>query len=71
MTTVLGLLFAFTSCFVSIYGHGYLFDPVARSSAWLIDQSFKQCCTYYDHMAMYCGGLQHQWNVNGWLVREY
>jgi len=50
---------------VSIYGHGYLLDPVARSSAWLVDQSFKQCCTYSNHMEMFCGGIQHQWNAHG------
>jgi len=50
---------------VSIYGHGYLLDPVARSSAWMVDPSFKNCCTYTDHMAMYCGGTQNQWNKNG------
>ena len=49
----------------SIDGHGYLFDPVARSSAWLVDESFKQCCTYEGHMEMYCGGVGHQWNSNG------
>jgi len=66
MTVIFGLLFLLTSCLVSIYGHGYLMDPVARSTAWRVDQAFKQCCTYSDDMAMYCGGLQHQWKVNGW-----
>ncbi|CAM4892243.1 unnamed protein product [Rotaria socialis] len=65
MITMLGLLYVFTSCFASIYGHGYLLDPVARSSAWLVDQSFKQCCTYPNHMEMFCGGTQHQWNTQG------
>ncbi len=62
---MLGLLFFLTSCLVSITGHGYLLNPVARSTAWLVDPSFQECCTYTDHMAMYCGGLQTQWNVNG------
>ncbi|CAF3373475.1 unnamed protein product, partial [Rotaria sp. Silwood2] len=47
------------------YGHGYLADPPARSSAWLFDSDFKTCCTHYDHVQMFCGGTQHQWSVNG------
>ncbi|CAF3871130.1 unnamed protein product [Rotaria sp. Silwood1] len=47
------------------HGHGYLADPPARSSAWLFDNDFKSCCTYYDHVQMFCGGTQHQWAVNG------
>ncbi|CAF1008607.1 unnamed protein product [Rotaria sp. Silwood1] len=65
MIMMLGLLYILACCFVSIHGHGYLLDPVARSSAWLVDQSFKQCCTYPNHMEMFCGGTQHQWNVHG------
>jgi hypothetical protein len=61
---MLGLLFFLTSCLVSISGHGYLLDPPARSTAWTVDQSFRQCCTYPNHMEMYCGGIQHQWNVH-------
>ncbi|CAF2122164.1 unnamed protein product [Rotaria magnacalcarata] len=49
----------------SINGHGYLFDPVARSSAWLIDPSFKECCAYSSHMEMFCGGVGQQWITNG------
>ena len=54
-------------CFgvTSIYAHGYLVEPVARSSAWLVDPSFKPCCTYEGHMEMFCGGVGHQWNSNG------
>ncbi|CAF4152216.1 unnamed protein product [Rotaria magnacalcarata] len=48
----------------SINGHGYLFDPVARSSAWLIDPSFKECCAYSSHMEMFCGGVGQQWITN-------
>ncbi|CAF1307866.1 unnamed protein product, partial [Didymodactylos carnosus] len=48
-----------------VCGHGYLQDPPARSSAWLYDPAFEQCCTYSNHMEMFCGGLQHQWNQNG------
>jgi len=61
---MLRLLVFLTSCLVAVYGHGYLIDPVARSSAWMVDQSFKQCCTYSNHMEMFCGGIQHQWNVH-------
>jgi hypothetical protein len=60
-----GLLLLFSYCLISIDGHGYLYEPVARSSAWLVDSSFKQCCTYPQHMEMFCGGLGHQWRVNG------
>ncbi len=64
MPMMLSVLFLLTSCLVLIDGHGYLLDPVARSTAWLVDPSFRSCCTYNDHMAMYCGGLQQQWTVN-------
>jgi len=64
MTALLGLLCFLVSCLVSVNGHGYLLDPVARSTAWMVDQSFKQCCTYSNHMEMFCGGLQSQWNVH-------
>lgn len=60
-----GLILFITTCLASIEGHGYLLDPVARSTAWLVDPSFKQCCTYPDHMGMYCGGIEVQWKVNG------
>ncbi|CAF0739159.1 unnamed protein product [Rotaria sordida] len=45
-------------------GVGIVYYPVARSSGWLVDQSFKQCCTYSNHMEMFCGGTQLQWNVH-------
>ncbi|CAF2795580.1 unnamed protein product [Rotaria sp. Silwood2] len=61
---MLGLLILFPYFLTSVYGHGYLFEPVARSSAWLVDSSFRQCCTWPNHMEMFCGGLGHQWNVN-------
>ena len=67
MIRQLSLLCFFASCLVSVYGHGYLLDPVARSSAWMVDQSFRQCCTYNNHMEMYCGGIQTQWSTHGWL----
>ncbi|CAF1402410.1 unnamed protein product [Rotaria sordida] len=59
-----GLLVLFPYFLISVYGHGYLFEPVARSSAWLVDSSFRQCCTWPNHMEMFCGGMGHQWNVN-------
>ena len=52
-------------CIGGISGHGYLADPPARSSAWLFDQSFADCCTYHDHIQMFCGGMYRQWTVNG------
>jgi predicted carbohydrate-binding protein with CBM5 and CBM33 domain len=53
-------------CFIEqIYGHGYLADPPARSSAWLFDKDFSKCCQYYNHAEMSCGGAYHQWKVNG------
>ena len=58
------LLFITIYC-VSIDGHGYLLDPPARSTAWLVDPSFRDCCTYYDHMGMFCGGVEIQWRTNG------
>jgi hypothetical protein len=65
MVSMLGSLLVLTTCVAVIHGHGYLLEPVARSSAWLIDASFRQCCTYSNHMEMFCGGLQHQWNNQG------
>ena len=65
-----GLVVGFAACLVSIHGHGYLIDPPARSSAWMVDSAFKQCCTYPSHMEMYCGGLQHQWSVNSTLTNQ-
>lgn len=59
------LLILFSYCLISIDAHGYLYEPVARSSAWLVDSSFRQCCTWSQHMEMFCGGLGHQWRVNG------
>ncbi|UJR32265.1 hypothetical protein I4U23_019730 [Adineta vaga] len=59
------LLILFSFYLISIDAHGYLFEPIARSSAWLTDPSFKDCCTYSGHMEMFCGGIGHQWNNNG------
>ncbi|CAF4209973.1 unnamed protein product [Adineta steineri] len=59
-----GILIVFFYCITSTYGHGYLLEPVARSSAWLVDPSFKQCCTWPQHNEMFCGGIGHQWNTN-------
>ncbi len=62
---MLNLFILFSFYLISINAHGYLFEPIARSSAWLIDPSFKECCTYSGHMEMFCGGVGHQWNTNG------
>ena len=62
---MLRILIFLACCLITIHGHGYLYEPVARSSAWLVDSSFRQCCTWPQHMEMFCGGLGHQWNVNG------
>jgi hypothetical protein len=51
--------------FEQCYGHGYLADPPARSSAWLFDSDFTSCCQYYNHMEMFCGGAYYQWIING------
>jgi len=45
--------------------HAYLIDPPARSSAWLVDESFFECCQEFDHNQMFCGGKVHQFDVNG------
>lgn len=47
-----------------VNGHGFLFDPPARSSAWLVDSDFKHLANY-DHNQMYCGGFLKQWQENG------
>lgn len=46
------------------YQHGYLMDPPARSSAWLVDEDYYECCREYLHNQMFCGGKNHQWRVN-------
>jgi len=60
-----GLFVLVSTCVTLIHGHGYLLDPIGRSSAWLVDSSFEDCCTYYDHMEMFCGGIKRQWETNG------
>ena len=47
------------------YQHGYLIDPPARSSAWLVDEDFVECCKEFNHNQMFCGGKNRQWNDNG------
>ncbi|CAF3777634.1 unnamed protein product [Rotaria socialis] len=61
MFFLLVLIFCFLT---AIDGHGYLYEPVARSTAWLVDSSFRECCTWPNHMEMFCGGMGHQWNTN-------
>lgn len=65
MGKLLGVFLSLSIYIVSVHSHGYLLDPVARSSAWLVDPTFRQCCTYSNHMEMFCGGIQHQWNSQG------
>ena len=55
----------YSTFFEQCHGHGYLADPPARSSAWLFDDDFNACCQYYNHMEMFCGGANYQWNING------
>lgn len=55
----------YLSLFPPCHSHGYLADPPARSSAWLFDSDFTECCSYYNHMEMFCGGTYQQWVVNG------
>lgn len=50
--------------FHSSFQHGYLIDPPARSSAWLLDDDFYECCQEYNHNQMFCGGKSHQWIIN-------
>lgn len=33
--------------------------------AWLFDKDFADCCTYYNHMEMFCGGTNALWFVYG------
>lgn len=58
-------LIVFLYVIQQVYSHGYLADPPARSSAWLYDRDFQSCCSYYEHMQMFCGGTDHQWVKNG------
>lgn len=58
-------LLQYLSLFQHCYGHGYLADPPARSSAWLFDNDFSSCCQYYNHAEMFCGGVNQQWLING------
>jgi len=44
--------------------HGYLIEPPSRSSAWLVDEDFNECCQYFDHAEMFCGGKRNQWKNN-------
>ncbi len=66
---LLTIIILFVGQFLSLVdrsnAHGYLADPPARSSAWLFDNSFISCCQYFNHMEMNCGGVSHQWAVEG------
>lgn len=72
-TIILFVALQCLSFFLACHGHGYLADPPARSSAWLFDSDFVECCSYYNHMEMFCGGTYYQWIVNGkdnWMLIE-
>ena len=61
---VLAFLLAVTS-FLSTHQHAYLSDPPSRSSAWLVDKDFVECCQNYNYNQMFCGGFAKQWGENG------
>ena len=48
-----------------VNGHAYLSEPPSRSSAWLIDPDFVDCCKNYNYNQMFCGGFKKQWEENG------
>lgn len=51
------LIFCLFKLAIEINGHGWLDEPVARSSAWLYNNKFNNKFTpYYDHTQMNCGG---------------
>jgi hypothetical protein len=45
--------------------HAYLSEPPSRSSAWLVDKDFVDCCQNYNYNQMFCGGFAKQWGENG------
>ena len=47
---------------IEINCHGWLRKPIARSSAWKIDNRFP---AYYSDNQMFCGGFDTQWSKNG------
>lgn len=48
--------------FTLVEPHGYLEDPPARGSMWTVGWSTPQ---NYNHMQMFCGGKQYQYETNG------
>ena len=48
-----------------VNGHAYLSEPPSRSSAWLVDPDFVDCCKNYNYNQMFCGGISKQWIENG------
>lgn len=46
---------------IDISCHGRLLNPIARSSAWRVDERFP---ILYDDHQMYCGGSKVQWTKN-------
>lgn len=58
-------LFIFLTIFATltlVEPHGYLEDPPARGSMWALGWDTPQ---NYNHMQMFCGGKQHQYQTNG------
>ena len=47
--------------FGSVEPHGRLLDPIARSSAWRLDERFP---VDYNDASMFCGGAYQQWDEN-------
>ena len=40
-----------------VWGHGWLKDPVSRSSLWRIDSSIPERDRNYNDNQLFCGGL--------------
>jgi hypothetical protein len=38
--------------FYLTHQHAYLIDPPSRTSAWMVDEEFKQCCKNYNYNAV-------------------
>ena len=66
LKTLIGLAFLLAIANISpSHQHAYLSDPPSRSSAWLVDKDFVECCQNYNYNQMFCGGFAKQWNENG------
>jgi hypothetical protein len=62
LITILSFITLYIGC---ANGHAYLSDPPSRSSAWLVDPDFVECCKNYNYNQMFCGGFKRQWEQNG------